>query len=120
MKSGGRDEGGTESGALHRMFGAIAVSRRVVSAFCGVILLAALLFSSLFVVAESDHDCEGDGCPVCLLLQACVSGFQQTGMLPHEDAFVTCQFAVRDQVFRELGFRSPAITLQSLYVRIDE
>lgn len=39
----------------------------------GVLLLAVLLFSILFVVAEADHDCTHEDCPICACIRSCES-----------------------------------------------
>ncbi|MBO5560155.1 MAG: hypothetical protein J6A07_00730 [Firmicutes bacterium] len=39
--------------------------------FASIMLLAAILLSTLLVAAEADHDCEGDGCPVCACIHQC-------------------------------------------------
>lgn len=36
-------------------------------------MLALVLFSSFFIEAAADHDCEGDDCPVCALIHICES-----------------------------------------------
>ena len=33
-----------------------------------LLLVFVMLFSHLFVIAEADHDCSGEDCPVCLAL----------------------------------------------------
>ena len=33
------------------------------------LLLSVMVFSSLFIVFEHDHDCSGDDCPICVMLQ---------------------------------------------------
>ena len=106
--------------ALSRGPSAKAWYRRVLSGLCGLYLLSALLFSALFVILEADHDCEGHGCGVCLQLQACLSGLQDTGA-PVAAVSAPRLLAVADsgRILAE-SFRPPAITLQSLYVRMDE
>lgn len=48
----------------------------------GVLLLAVLLFSVLFVVAEADHDCTHEGCPICACIRICEALLHQFfGML---------------------------------------
>ena len=36
-----------------------------------LLLASVMLFSVLYIVFEADHDCCGEGCAVCILLQAC-------------------------------------------------
>ncbi len=43
----------------------------------GVLLLAVLLFSILFVVAEAEHDCTHEDCPICACIRNCESLLHQ-------------------------------------------
>ena len=44
-----------------------------------VIIIAAMLFSTLFIVKESNHKCIGAHCPICAELQACVQTINAIG-----------------------------------------
>jgi len=84
-------------------------------------LLAVTLFSSAFVALESDHDCEGSDCPVCLELQECLGNFQLLGSAGG-GASCACEHAPAPDLtpFRACAYRAPAQTLQRLDVRFDE
>lgn len=56
--------------------------RRAGAALLSCALALTVLLSCLFVAAEADHDCEGDGCPVCELIQAVSHGIDQGGIAP--------------------------------------
>ena len=42
---------------------------RIVSVISAVIFCAVILGSLAFIAAESDHDCQGDGCAVCEIIK---------------------------------------------------
>ena len=42
-------------------------------------LLGFQVLSTGYVAHEADHDCCGEGCPICIQLQQCVANFQLTG-----------------------------------------
>ena len=48
-----------------------------------VLLAAAVLFvmlsSVLFIAIEADHDCVGDGCPICAQIVVCENSLQSVG-----------------------------------------
>ncbi|MCR5332257.1 MAG: hypothetical protein K6E62_13900 [Lachnospiraceae bacterium] len=44
---------------------------RIASGIMGSMMLFIVLFSSLFIAAEADHDCVGDDCPICVCIQQC-------------------------------------------------
>ncbi len=47
--------------------------KRILS-FCAVVLMSAvLIFSVVIIASEADHDCIGDGCPVCAQIEFCGS-----------------------------------------------
>ena len=46
-------------------------SRRILSLILAVLVLAILMFSALYIAVESDHDCAGHDCPVCLCIRQC-------------------------------------------------
>ena len=47
---------------------------RITAGVMGLMMLAAALFSAFCIAAEADHDCCGDGCPVC----ACIRQWRDT------------------------------------------
>ncbi len=38
-----------------------------------MLVLVAVLFSTIYIAAETDHDCSGEDCPVCACMQMCES-----------------------------------------------
>ena len=105
---------------VRRLFSPSTAARRLFSGLCGAFLLLSILLSSVFVVAESDHDCSGHDCPVCIQIQTCLDGFQQTGMpIPPDVPSISCD-PVPCEHFCARVYRAPATTLQSLDVRFDE
>jgi len=97
-----------------------AVSRRLMSAIGGAFLLVALLFFSLFVIVESDHDCSGLDCPVCIQLQACVAGERLSGPLPISGVSLTSVERICPDKFNAPDFRAPVLTLHAIDVRFNE
>lgn len=46
---------------------------------CATILIVTL-FSVLFIVREADHDCIGEGCPICVCIRNAEHTLKQLGM----------------------------------------
>ena len=44
---------------------------RIAALLLAVAVLVITLYSALFVAAEADHDCVGEGCPICYQVEAC-------------------------------------------------
>ena len=94
-------------------------TRRFLAAVGAALLLCLQAFSAAYIVHESDHDCSGEECPVCLQIHQCFANFQLTDpgasveSAPPEVPLAAGDFApVTD-------FEPPAITLVSLKVRLD-
>lgn len=96
-------------------------SRRIFSGLLSALLLGVLLFSSVLVASEADHDCSGQDCPVCLELQDCVSNFQLLGSaLGGESVMPVPSATIGSDVRVACVYHAPALTLQRLDVRFDE
>ena len=54
-------------------------TRQFLAAVGVAILLGFQVFSAAYVAHEADHECSGEGCPVCVQLQQCVANFQLAG-----------------------------------------
>ena len=63
-------------------------TRRLLAAVGAAVLLGVQVFSSAYIALEADHDCHGEGCPVCFQIQQCAENFQLTGSGLEADAAV--------------------------------
>lgn len=54
-------------------------NKRAAACILGILLLFAVLFSSLTIAAEAEHDCKGEGCPICACIQQCENFLHQIG-----------------------------------------
>ena len=43
---------------------------RIAALLLAVTILVIMLYSAFFVAAEADHDCVGEGCPICYQVDA--------------------------------------------------
>ncbi len=44
-----------------------------------ILMLCVMVFSFMFIVSETDHDCTGEDCPVCALIQQCEQTVRSVG-----------------------------------------
>lgn len=51
--------------------------RRFLSFAFALVFLFIILFSSLFVVFESNHDCDGESCTICVFINECITNFSR-------------------------------------------
>ncbi len=61
-------------------------TQRLLAAVGVAFLLGFQIFSAAYIAHEADHECCGDGCPVCVQLQQCVANFQLIGSGLEADA----------------------------------
>jgi len=54
-------------------------SRRAVAILMTLALLFVMFFSNIYIAHDGDHDCDGEDCPVCALLQASANNLRQMG-----------------------------------------
>ena len=45
---------------------------RIAALLICVVFCCAIAFSAFFIIAEADHDCAGEHCPICAEIAACV------------------------------------------------
>ena len=50
-----------------------------ISGIMAVMMLFIMLFSAMFIVLHSDHDCTGEDCPVCACLALCQKTIKTMG-----------------------------------------
>lgn len=44
---------------------------KIAAILLAVTVFVVMLFSALFIAAEADHECIGNGCPICCQISAC-------------------------------------------------
>ncbi len=54
-------------------------NKRLTAALLAMVMLFFVLFSVFFIAHEADHECSGEGCPVCALIQMCEDNIRQLG-----------------------------------------
>lgn len=82
-------------------------------------LVLALVMPSLFVAAESHHDCSGDQCTVCKVIAGAVQILQQGADAPHVPAALAVLVVASAAACLSKTLLLSGDTLVSLKVRID-
>lgn len=62
--------------------GSPSTIKRVMTALLGAAVLFVVLFSSLYIMLEADHDCCGEDCHICETLANCQATLHQIGAVP--------------------------------------
>ena len=95
-------------------------TRRFLAAVGAAFLLGFQVFSAAYVAHETDHDCCGDGCPVCVQLQQCVANFQLAGSgLPSEPPHIGIP-PTFEGIAPVADVEWPSLTLVSFKVRFND
>ena len=55
---------------------------RILTALSVTAVLFVVLFSSLYIMLEADHDCCGEDCHICETLENCQATLHQIGAVP--------------------------------------
>ncbi len=53
--------------------------KRIAAGIMGILMLFIMLFSAFYIAAETDHDCSGEDCPVCVCIQQCENTLRVIG-----------------------------------------
>ena len=96
-----------------------ANKRRLSAAFICAALIAITLFSALFIVKESRHDCTGEDCPVCVCLHQAEQTLRQISAGPAEAAGEFAIYFVLVTLSAYLSLSVPVVSLISQKVRMN-
>ena len=86
-------------------------AKRIAAGVMGLMMLVLVAFSAFYIAAEADHDCCGEGCPICACIHQCENTLRGIG----DGAAVRCA-AVAPAVLILLAaaFVIPAVSLDTL------
>ena len=87
---------------------------RIAAVTMGLMMLILVLFSAFYIAAEADHDCCGEGCPICACIHQCEKTLRGIG----DGTAVRCA-AVAPVILILLAaaFVIPAVSLDTLISR---
>ena len=52
---------------------------RIAAGIMGLMMLVLVAFSAFYIAAEADHDCCGEGCPICACIHRCENTLRGIG-----------------------------------------
>lgn len=93
--------------------------RRLAAGLLLTAFLLVMLFSAVFPAAEAGHDCTGDGCAVCAVIQQCQTLLRQTGNLYTPALMGPVALLLTGAVCITLLTEAVSATLVSRKVRLD-
>ena len=93
--------------------------RRTSVVLCALLLMV-MVFSNLFIIFEHDHECSGDDCPICILLQQAEKNVTCLGEAEHGGIpylFLTPASNVQTCI---LPFYRYALPLTLIYLKVQQ
>ncbi len=54
-------------------------TRKIPALILSLLLSAVVLFSAFYIVAEAQHECSGEDCPICVCIHQCERTLRQIG-----------------------------------------
>ena len=94
-------------------------ARGLVGALLAVLLVVALVAPALFVLVEANHDCSGDDCAVCQIIEGAFALVNQGADVPHSLALEGAAGFLVLLCLQLVGRRAPGDTPISLKVRLN-
>lgn len=95
-------------------------TRRLMAAVGVALMLGLQAFSAAYLAHESDHECSGESCQVCVQIQQCVANFQLAGSgFAADAANAPLPVTAADQTIPAVVV-SPSLTLVSQKVQFNE
>ncbi len=52
--------------------------KRALARVLAVVMLAAVILSSCFIAVEADHNCRGENCRICAVINTCLENLKNT------------------------------------------
>ncbi|MDD6211748.1 MAG: hypothetical protein PUB22_01140 [Clostridiales bacterium] len=92
--------------------------KRIFSVFLAVLAAFVLLSSSAFIAVESEHDCNGKVCPICLQINACRNTLENLTFSGTAVVFFAALFHILYQAVCSYTEHVSGITLVSLKVML--
>ncbi|MBR1646905.1 MAG: hypothetical protein IJ685_09025 [Selenomonadaceae bacterium] len=94
--------------------------RKKIATLLAAITASILVFSVAYIVAEENHDCTGEDCPVCVCIERCLDNLRVLGTADdsHEEIFTVEKF-FEPPIFRYVCLIVP-VTLTNQKVRLDD
>jgi hypothetical protein len=84
-----------------------------------ICFIALSLFSEGFVITHADHDCHGEGCPLCLQIEWTRNFFQQFRYVPFQSPFIPNSPLFSALVLKTALFRPIPISSVALKVKMN-
>lgn len=90
--------------------------KRFIGLAAALLMIAAIVISPVFAVAELDHDCDGDHCAICSTIDICIDLFKAAfaGIMPVTAlALMRKAFSAENRLFEKDGYFLSPVELKT-------
>lgn len=94
--------------------------KRIVSLVVAVAVIFVMLYSALYIAAETDHDCVGENCPICYQINACQNTLKNLSLAVCAAVFAAAFTYTLCRSISACADVTPSYTLVSLKVKLTD
>ena len=93
---------------------------RIAAVLLTVMVFVVMLYSTLLIAAEADHDCVGEGCPICHQINACRKALKNLSLAVCTAAFAAVFAYALCRTISACADVTASYTLVSLKVKLTD
>ena len=94
--------------------------KRIISLVVAVAVFFVVLYSALYIAAETDHDCVGENCPICYQISVCENTLKNLSLAVCAVAFAAAFTYTLCRSISACADVTPSYTLVSLKVKLTD
>lgn len=94
--------------------------KRIAALLLAVTVLFVMLYSALFIAAETDHDCVGENCPICYQINVCQNTLKNLSLAVCAAAFAAAFTYTLCRSISACTDYAQSFTLVSLKVKLSD
>ena len=94
--------------------------KRIISLVVAVAVIFVMLYSALYIAAESNHDCVGENCPICYQISVCENTLKNLSLAVCAVAFAAAFTYTLCRSISACADVTPSYTLVSLKVKLTD
>ena len=94
--------------------------KRIISLVVAVAVFFVMLYSALYIAAESNHDCVGENCPICYQISVCENTLKNLSLAVCAVAFAAAFTYTLCRSISACADVTPSYTLISLKVKLTD
>ena len=94
--------------------------KRIISLVVAVAVFFVMLYSTLYIAAEANHDCVGENCPICYQISVCENTLKNLSLAVCAVAFAAAFTYTLCRSISACADVTPSYTLVSIKVKLTD